>query len=168
MNCLEKQVNSSDMNCVFHSNYLFFLRYIWGGLLVVAGIYLNIYSKKKKGSASILVSLQQMYIQLQQHFAPKISSIHKGDRKLLEVWRPGLCAKHLCNEDFLHLLSEHFLFVCFPRQRIGNRIVKKRIQMKKYKTLGHGYFRTITVYLVVWNYCFLIYMFFISSIDIDL
>lgn len=56
----------------------FTVQYIWGGLLVVAGIYLNIYSKKKKGSASILVSLQQMYIQLQQHFAPKISSIHKG------------------------------------------------------------------------------------------
>ncbi|XP_045618851.2 adenosine 3'-phospho 5'-phosphosulfate transporter 2 [Procambarus clarkii] len=56
----------------------FTIQYVWGGLLVVAGIYLNIYGKKSKSSTPFLVSIQQMYMQIQQHLAPKISKISEG------------------------------------------------------------------------------------------
>ncbi|XP_066975619.1 adenosine 3'-phospho 5'-phosphosulfate transporter 2 [Macrobrachium rosenbergii] len=63
----------------------FTIHYIWGGLLVVLGIYLNIYAKKKMGSVSVVVSLQQFYIRVQRMFAPKISSIKDSDKVMMQV-----------------------------------------------------------------------------------
>ncbi|XP_068201450.1 adenosine 3'-phospho 5'-phosphosulfate transporter 2 isoform X2 [Palaemon carinicauda] len=68
----------------------FTIHYIWGGILVVFGIYLNIYAKKKFGSLSLVVSVQQLYLRVQRMFAPKIiapkiSSIKDSDKILLEV-----------------------------------------------------------------------------------
>lgn len=61
-------------------------RYVWGGLLVIAGIYLNIYGKKTKGSSTpFLVSLQQLYMALQRSLAPKVSTIKEGDSSMFNV-----------------------------------------------------------------------------------
>ncbi|CAL4158921.1 unnamed protein product [Meganyctiphanes norvegica] len=52
----------------------FTIQYIWGGLLVLLGIYLNIYGKNNKGAPigqSLLVSLQQLYLRIQRYFSPK-------------------------------------------------------------------------------------------------
>ncbi|MPC48353.1 Adenosine 3'-phospho 5'-phosphosulfate transporter 2 [Portunus trituberculatus] len=48
----------------------FTIQYIWGGLLVIAGVYLNIYGKKNKGT-TFLVSLQQLYMAVQRSLGPK-------------------------------------------------------------------------------------------------
>lgn len=63
----------------------FTIQYIWGGLLVVMGIYLNIYGKKNKGSLSLIVSIQQICLHIQRRFTPKISTIPKMDKLMLEV-----------------------------------------------------------------------------------
>ena len=59
-------------------------RYVWGSLLVIAGIYLNIYGKKNKGS-TFLVSLQQLYMALQRRLGPKVSGIREGDASMFNV-----------------------------------------------------------------------------------
>lgn len=51
----------------------FTIQYIWGGLLVLLGIYLNIYGKQNKGAPlgqTLLVSLQQMYLRIQRLLSP--------------------------------------------------------------------------------------------------
>ena len=63
---------------------MFCFRYIWGGLLVIAGVYLNIYGKKNKGTA-FLVSLQQLYMALQRRLGPKVSTVREGDTSLFNV-----------------------------------------------------------------------------------
>lgn len=51
----------------------FTIQYIWGGLLVLLGIYLNIYGKQNKGAPlgqSLIVALQQMYLRVQRYLSP--------------------------------------------------------------------------------------------------
>ncbi|XP_071551605.1 adenosine 3'-phospho 5'-phosphosulfate transporter 2 isoform X2 [Panulirus ornatus] len=63
----------------------FTIQYVWSGLLVLVGIYLNIFGKKSKGSTPFLVSMQQMYMKVQQYFAPKISIMSEGDSVMFNV-----------------------------------------------------------------------------------
>ncbi|KAG7177078.1 Adenosine 3'-phospho 5'-phosphosulfate transporter 2-like [Homarus americanus] len=63
----------------------FTIQYVWGGLLVIAGIYLNMFGKKNKSSTPLLVSIQQIYMKVQQHMAPKVSQIHEGDRSTFNI-----------------------------------------------------------------------------------
>lgn len=64
----------------------FTIQYVWGGVLVIAGIYLNIYGKKNKGSSTpFLVSLQKLYMAVQRSLAPKVSTIKEGDSSLFNV-----------------------------------------------------------------------------------
>ncbi|KAK8377398.1 hypothetical protein O3P69_013791 [Scylla paramamosain] len=62
----------------------FTIQYVWGGLLVIAGIYLNIYGKKNKGT-TFLASLQQLYMAVQRSLGPKVSTIREGDASLFNV-----------------------------------------------------------------------------------
>lgn len=63
---------------------MFCFRYVWGGLLVIAGVYLNIYGKKNKGT-TFLVSLQQLYMTLQRRLGPKVSTVREGDASMFNV-----------------------------------------------------------------------------------
>ncbi|KAK7025594.1 hypothetical protein SK128_025353, partial [Halocaridina rubra] len=63
----------------------FTVQYIWGGLLVVFGVYLNIYGKKNKGSLNFIVTFQQLILHVQRMFVPKISNVHKGDKVMMDV-----------------------------------------------------------------------------------
>nr|XP_053635263.1 adenosine 3'-phospho 5'-phosphosulfate transporter 2-like [Cherax quadricarinatus]XP_053635264.1 adenosine 3'-phospho 5'-phosphosulfate transporter 2-like [Cherax quadricarinatus] len=85
----------------------FTVQYVWGGLLVVAGIYLNIYGKKSKSSTPFLVSIQQMYMQIQQQLAPKISQIHKGEDDGFRVIADTQTTQMKDKRAFLVLVDVH-------------------------------------------------------------
>lgn len=68
----------------FCNGCYFVFRYVWGGLLVVFGIYLNVYGKKTKGTP-FLVSVQQLYMKVQRQFAPKLNTITDKETPMFNV-----------------------------------------------------------------------------------
>ncbi|XP_076038298.1 adenosine 3'-phospho 5'-phosphosulfate transporter 2 [Oratosquilla oratoria] len=58
----------------------FTLQYLWGGLLVVIGIYISIYAKNfKDRPLSFIITLQKLFIFIQRYFSPRISHYGKKD-----------------------------------------------------------------------------------------
>lgn len=68
------KVENVDHFLIFHSN---FFRYIWAGLLVVLGIYLNVYSKRNKLTTQELIAK----IADLAHLPKKLRHIFEGHQK---------------------------------------------------------------------------------------